>query len=137
MNPINHVAIIMDGNGRWGLRKKKSRNMGHKEGLNTVEKIIRETIKKKINNKILFNYFTKTNTTNFSKSRFVDLYSKNKIIGVYKLNDEEISKKQEKLFINGINKFAKKYDVIVVSDYGHGVFTNLVRKTIQKGKTHF
>ena len=89
-------------------------------------------IKKKINNKILFNYFTKTNTTNFSKSRFVDLYSKNKIIGVYKLNDEEISKKQEKLFINGINKFAKKYDVIVVSDYGHGVFTNLVRKTIQK-----
>ena len=48
MNPINHVAIIMDGNGRWGLKKKKSRNMGHKEGLNTVEKIIRETIKKKI-----------------------------------------------------------------------------------------
>ena len=89
-------------------------------------------IKKKINNKILFNYFTKTNTTNFSKSRFVDLYSKNKIIGVYKLNDEEISKKQETLFINGINKFAMKYDVIVVSDYGHGVFTNLVRKTIQK-----
>ena len=48
MNPINHVAIIMDGNGRWGLKKKKSRNMGHKEGLNTVEKIIRETIKKKL-----------------------------------------------------------------------------------------
>ena len=39
MNPINHVAIIMDGNGRWGLRKKKSRNIGHKEGLNTIEKI--------------------------------------------------------------------------------------------------
>ena len=47
MNPIKHVAIIMDGNGRWGLKKKKSRNLGHKEGLNTIEKIIKETIKNK------------------------------------------------------------------------------------------
>ena len=39
MNPIKHVAIIMDGNGRWGLKHKKSRNTGHREGLNTVEKI--------------------------------------------------------------------------------------------------
>ena len=35
MNPIQHVAIIMDGNGRWGLKYKKSRNLGHKEGLKT------------------------------------------------------------------------------------------------------
>ena len=48
MNPINHVAIIMDGNGRWGLKKKKSRNSGHKAGLNTVENIIKHTIKNKI-----------------------------------------------------------------------------------------
>ena len=47
MNPINHIAIIMDGNGRWGLKYKNSRNAGHKAGLNTVEKIIKETIKKK------------------------------------------------------------------------------------------
>ena len=45
MNPLKHVAIIMDGNGRWGLKNKKSRNAGHKEGLKTVEKIIKETIK--------------------------------------------------------------------------------------------
>ena len=51
MNPINHVAIIMDGNGRWGLKYKKSRNAGHKAGLNTVEKIIRETIKNKLKKK--------------------------------------------------------------------------------------
>ncbi len=44
MNPLNHVAIIMDGNGRWGLEHFKSRNKGHKEGINTIEKIIRETI---------------------------------------------------------------------------------------------
>ena len=48
MNPLNHVAIIMDGNGRWGLKKRNSRNAGHKAGLNTVEKIIKETIKQKI-----------------------------------------------------------------------------------------
>ena len=47
MNPLNHVAIIMDGNGRWGIKNKKSRNEGHQEGLKTVEKIIRESIKKK------------------------------------------------------------------------------------------
>ena len=58
MNPINHVAIIMDGNGRWGLRKKNSRNMGHKEGLNTVEKIIRETIKKNIRFLTLYAFST-------------------------------------------------------------------------------
>ena len=40
MNPLNHVAIIMDGNGRWGLLHKNSRNEGHKAGLNTVEKIV-------------------------------------------------------------------------------------------------
>ena len=47
MNPLNHVAIIMDGNGRWGIKHKNSRNAGHKAGLITVENIIRETIKKK------------------------------------------------------------------------------------------
>ena len=45
MNSLNHVAIIMDGNGRWGLRYKNSRNAGLKAGLKTVEKIIKETIK--------------------------------------------------------------------------------------------
>ena len=44
MNPLKHVAIIMDGNERWGLKFKNSRNAGHKAGLKTVEKIIKETI---------------------------------------------------------------------------------------------
>ena len=42
MNPIKHVAIIMDGNGRWGIKHKNSRNAGHRAGLNSVEKIINE-----------------------------------------------------------------------------------------------
>ena len=58
MNPINHVAIIMDGNGRWGLKKKKSRNLGHRAGLNTVEKIIKHTIKNKIKFLTLYAFST-------------------------------------------------------------------------------
>ncbi len=49
MNSPKHVAIIMDGNGRWGLKKKNSRNYGHKKGLETVEEIISAAIKKKLN----------------------------------------------------------------------------------------
>ena len=58
MNPINHVAIIMDGNGRWGLKNKKSRNFGHKAGLNTVESIIKQSIKKKIKHLTLYAFST-------------------------------------------------------------------------------
>ena len=58
MNPINHVAIIMDGNGRWGLRHKKSRNYGHKAGLKTVEKIIKTSIQKKIKYLTLYVFST-------------------------------------------------------------------------------
>ena len=58
MNPIKHVAIIMDGNGRWGVTKKKSRNFGHKEGLKTVEKIIKETLKQKIRYLTLYAFST-------------------------------------------------------------------------------
>ena len=50
MNPLNHVAIIMDGNGRWGLKHKNSKNAGHKAGI-TV-KVIKETIR----NKLGFNF---------------------------------------------------------------------------------
>ena len=58
MNPLKHVAIIMDGNGRWGLKYKNSRNAGHKAGLKTVEKIIKETIKHKIKFLTLYAFST-------------------------------------------------------------------------------
>ena len=58
MNPIKHVAIIMDGNGRWGIKYKKSRNLGHKAGLNTVEKIIKTTLESKIKYLTLFAFST-------------------------------------------------------------------------------
>ena len=58
MNPINHVAIIMDGNGRWGLKHKSSRNAGHKAGLKTVEKIIVESVKQKVKYLTLYTFST-------------------------------------------------------------------------------
>ena len=58
MNHLNHVAIIMDGNGRWGLKNKNSRNAGHKQGLITVEKIIKQTIKNNIKYLTLFAFST-------------------------------------------------------------------------------
>jgi len=48
MNELNHVAIIMDGNGRWGLKKRRSRNYGHLKGLNTVETVIKSSLDQKI-----------------------------------------------------------------------------------------
>ncbi len=58
MNPLKHVAIIMDGNGRWGLKRKKSRNFGHKEGLKNLKEIIKASISKKIKFLTLFAFST-------------------------------------------------------------------------------
>ncbi len=48
MNKLNHIAFIMDGNGRWGRKKRKSRNFGHLKGVETVKKVVKESIKLKI-----------------------------------------------------------------------------------------
>jgi undecaprenyl diphosphate synthase len=58
MNPVKHVAIIMDGNGRWGIKNKNSRNAGHRAGLLTVEKIIKSSIKFKLKHLTLFTFST-------------------------------------------------------------------------------
>ncbi len=58
MRHPQHVAIIMDGNGRWGLKKKKSRNLGHKEGVKVVQKILEVSIKKKIKYLTLYTFST-------------------------------------------------------------------------------
>ncbi len=58
MNRLNHVAIIMDGNGRWGLKKNKSRNYGHLKGLKAVETVIKSSINKKIPYLTLYTFST-------------------------------------------------------------------------------
>ena len=58
MNELNHVAIIMDGNGRWGLKKRGSRNYGHLKGLNTVETVIKSSLNQKIPYLTLYTFST-------------------------------------------------------------------------------
>jgi len=58
MNDLNHVAIIMDGNGRWGLKKRKSRNYGHLKGIKTVESIIKSSLIQKISYLTLYTFST-------------------------------------------------------------------------------
>ena len=58
MNQLNHVAIIMDGNGRWGLKKKNSRNYGHLHGIKAVETVIKSSLIKKISHLTLYTFST-------------------------------------------------------------------------------
>ena len=91
MNPIKHVAIIMDGNGRWGLKKKKSRNFGHKAGLISAEKIIKKTIEKKIKFLTLYAF----STENWKRP-------KKEINFLFNLLQEYLEKKISKLNKQGI-----------------------------------
>ena len=66
-----HVAIIMDGNGRWGIKKKNSRNYGHKKGLDSVEKVIDAAIQKKIKYLTLFVFSTENWKRPISEIKFL------------------------------------------------------------------
>ena len=91
MNPIKHVAIIMDGNGRWGLKKKNSRNLGHKAGLKTVEKILKQTVKNEIRYLTLYAF----STENWKRP-------KKEINFLFKLLEDFLINKTKDLNQNGI-----------------------------------
>ena len=137
MNPLRHVAIIMDGNGRWGVKNRNSRNAGHKAGLNTVEKIIKETIKNKIKFLTLYAFSTENwkrpkkevnflfnLLENFLKNRIDELHKQNirlKIIGIKnfspKLNEllnlsEKKTAKNKRLQINLALNYGSKFELI-------------------------
>ena len=104
MNSINHVAIIMDGNGRWGIKYKKSRNLGHKEGLKTVEKIIKATIKNKI--KYLTLYAFSTENWKRPKKEINFLFNLLENFLLNKISD--LNKQNIKLKIIGKKNFSSK-----------------------------
>ena len=89
MNPVKHVAIIMDGNGRWGIKHKQSRNAGHRAGLNTVDLIINQCINHKIKVLTLYTF----SSENWKRP-------KNEITFLFKLLENFVSKK--------INEIIKK-----------------------------
>ena len=146
MNSLNHVAIIMDGNGRWGLKYKKSRNAGHKEGLKTVEKIIKEAVKQNIQFLTLYAFSTENwkrpkneidylfnLLETFLINRIEDLHKQNiklKIIG-----NKDFTKKLNKLLISSEKKTSKnkKLQINLALNYGSksellNAFKNLQKK---------
>ena len=109
MNPLNHVAIIMDGNGRWGLKKKNSRNAGHRAGLNTVEKIIKETIKQKIQYLTLFTF----STENWKRPKKEITYLLKLLENFLVDKIEDLHKQNIKLNIIGVKNFSKKLNSLL------------------------
>ena len=104
MNPLKHVAIIMDGNGRWGLKYKNSRNAGHRAGLNTVEKIIKETIKNNIKFLTLYAF----STENWKRPKKEINFLFNLLENFLKEKIEDLNKKKIKLKIIGKKNFSTK-----------------------------
>ncbi len=111
MNPLKHVAIIMDGNGRWGLKYKNSRNAGHKAGLNTVEKIIKETIKHNI--KYLTLYAFSTENWKRPKQEVSYLF---KLLETFLINRlKELHNQNIKLKVLGAKNFSEKLNKLIKS----------------------
>jgi len=109
MNSVQHVAIIMDGNGRWGLKHKKSRNLGHKAGLVTVEKIIEATIKKKINFLTLFAF----STENWKRPKMEKNYLFSLLENYLTSEISKLHKNNIKLKVIGNKIFSKKLNKIL------------------------
>ena len=104
MNPLNHVAIIMDGNGRWGLKYKNSRNSGHKAGLVVVEKIIKECIKNNIKFLTLYAF----STENWKRPKKEINYLFNLLENFLTKKIGYLHKQNIKLKIIGKKSFSKK-----------------------------
>ena len=137
MNPLKHVAIIMDGNGRWGLKYKNSRNAGHKAGLVTVEKIIKESINQKIKFLTLYVFSTENwkrpkkeidylfnLLENFLVNRIDDLHNQNiklKIIG-----NKNFSIKLNRLLNSAEKKTTKNTKIQINLALNYGSKTELL-----------
>ncbi len=109
MNSLNHVAIIMDGNGRWGLKYKKSRNAGHKKGLNTVEKVIKTSIKQKINYLTLYAFSTENWKRPKSEIKYLFNLLENFLINKI----DELDKQNIKLKIIGVKNFSSNLNKLL------------------------
>ena len=109
MNPLKHVAIIMDGNGRWGLKYKNSRNAGHKAGLSTVEKIIKETLKNEIKYLTLYAF----STENWKRPKKEINYLFDLLENFLIKRIEELNKQNIRLKIIGVKNFSKKLNKLL------------------------
>jgi len=91
---------------------------------------IEDNIEKEIN----LNLLTKSNSSTIVKKRFVDNVDRKKILGVYTLNDNELNGDEENIFFGKFDQLAKENDLIIVSDYGHGIITSKIANHISKSE---
>ncbi len=110
MSKINHIAIIMDGNGRWGLKKYNSRKLGHKQGVKTVEKIIQATINHKIKHLTLYTF----STENWRRPKYEINFLFNMLGDYLNKNLDSLIKNNLKINIIGdISRFPKNLKKIL------------------------
>ncbi len=109
MNPLKHVAIIMDGNGRWGIRNHNSRNKGHKAGLATVEAVIKVALEKDIPYLTLFAF----STENWKRPKTEVNFLFKLLENFLKKKTEDFKKNKIKLKIIGEKKFPKKLNKLL------------------------
>lgn len=93
-------------------------------------------IKKNLPKNTSYYLLPKKNSPTILKKRFLDEVSKSKVLGVYSLNDELISKKQEVLLKKSFSRLSKNSDLTILSDYGHGMISKDFRKVLIK-KSNF
>jgi len=98
------------------------------------EDIHKSFIERNMEKNISLNFLTKTNSPTILKRRFVDNVDRKKILGVYSINDDSISKEEEDLFIESFDQLSKEHDLVIISDYGHGLITPRVAKHISKSE---
>ena len=110
MNARKHVAIIMDGNGRWGVENKNSRNLGHKAGLKTVQKLIKASVDQKI--KFLTLFVFSTENWKRPKKEIDYLFRLLENFLTDKLDD--IHMQNIRIKILGYKKFSTKLTVLVL-----------------------
>ena len=109
MNPLNHVAIIMDGNGRWGLKHKNSRNEGHRAGLKTIENILKETIRQEIKFITLFTFSTENWRRPHKEKKYLF-----KLLENFLLNKiDNLNKQNIKLKIIGYKNFSPQLNKLL------------------------
>jgi rfaE bifunctional protein kinase chain/domain/rfaE bifunctional protein nucleotidyltransferase chain/domain len=89
-------------------------------------------IEENIEEKISLNFLTKSKSPTIVKRRFIDNIDRKKLLGVYSINDNSLLKSEEDQFIETYDQLVKKHDLVIVSDYGHGVITSKIAKHISQ-----
>ena len=149
MNKLNHVAFIMDGNGRWGKKRNKGRNFGHLKGVETVKKIVKATIK--IGIPVVTFYVFSTENWKRPKSEINFLFKL--IINYFKRKQKSVKSNGIKINIIGqsaklpgrikkvlneisnLTKDNKKIIVNLAINYGSkNEIVEAVKKTVKKNK---